>query len=148
MTQMQGKTVLVTSGTSGIGFETARGLAQQGARVIMTGRDPARGQAAVQRLRRETGNPDVEVLLGDLSSQGEVRRLAQAARQFAPKLDVLVNNPGGLYRERWTTADGIEATFAVNVVTPLLGWRLDRPSFPWAPEFGAYRAAALTAGEA
>ena len=73
---MEGKTVLVTGGTGGIGRAAAVALAAQGARVGITGRDRARAEAAAAAISRESGNPAVDVFVGDLSSQTEVRRLA------------------------------------------------------------------------
>lgn len=117
---MQDKIVLVTGGTGGIGQETALGLAKLGATVIITGRDKNRGEAAVADLKARSGNPLVELMLADLSSQAEVRRLAEEFQARYPRLDVLINNVGGLYHERWLTADGIEATFAMNHLNSFL----------------------------
>jgi NAD(P)-dependent dehydrogenase (short-subunit alcohol dehydrogenase family) len=117
---MQGKTVLITGGTGGIGKETAIGLAKLGAHVVVTGRDKARGEAGVADIKRESGNNQVELLLADLSSQAEIGRLAETVMANYQRLDVLINNVGGLYATRWETVDGIEATLAVNVLTPFL----------------------------
>src|SRR5437588_2881351 len=111
---MQGKVCLVTGATSGIGLVTAGELARQGARVVLVGRDPARCEAAVAQVRAATGNPDVEALRADLSSQEQVRALARRFREGHPRLDVLVNNAGGMWMKRERTADGLEMTFAVN----------------------------------
>jgi len=118
--QMQGKTVLVTGGTGGIGRETAVGLARMGATVVVTGRDRARGEAAVAGIRQASGNERVSLLLADLGLQADVRRLAAEAAGAHPRLDVLINNVGYLGPERRLTADGVEATLAVNVLAPLL----------------------------
>ena len=75
MSTMTGKTVLVTGGSGGIGLATAAGLAQLGARVGLVGRDAARSEAAAERLRAAGGQ--VDVFVADMSSQGEVRRLAE-----------------------------------------------------------------------
>jgi len=111
---MQGKVCLVTGATSGIGLVTARELARQGARVVLVGRNPARCEAAVAQIRIETGNAEVEALLADLSSQQQVRELARRFCESHPRLDVLVNNAGGMWMRRELTADGLEMTFAVN----------------------------------
>jgi NAD(P)-dependent dehydrogenase (short-subunit alcohol dehydrogenase family) len=111
---MQGKVCLVTGATSGIGLVTARELARCGARVVLAGRSSARCQAAVAQIQTETGNHEVEALLGDLSSQQQVRELAQKFRDRHPRLDVLVNNAGGMWMKRQLSADGLEMTFAVN----------------------------------
>jgi NAD(P)-dependent dehydrogenase (short-subunit alcohol dehydrogenase family) len=111
---MRGKVCLVTGATSGIGLVTARELARQGARVILVGRNREKTDAALQQIRAATGNPEVEALLADLSSQQQVRDLARQFAERSPRLDVLVNNAGGLWLERRLTADGIELTFALN----------------------------------
>lgn len=114
MTSLAGRTCLVTGATSGIGVETALGLARQGGRVLIVGRSPDRGRDALERIRAESGNDAVELLLADLSSLAEVRRLAAEVLETAPALHVLVNNAGVVNLRRTTTADGLEAMFAVN----------------------------------
>ncbi len=111
---MTGKTVLITGATSGIGKATAMGLANMGASVVMVGRDRGRGEAAVAEIKERSGNASVDLMLADVSSQREIRRLADGFGEAYPRLDVLVNNAGVFRSERITTADGIEATFAVN----------------------------------
>ncbi|HEV7508853.1 MAG TPA: SDR family oxidoreductase [Thermoanaerobaculia bacterium] len=111
---MQGKICLVTGATSGIGRATALGLARQGAHVVIAGRDAARTQDTLDSIRKETGNPQVESLLADFSSQAEVRRLAAEFRARHGRLDVLVNNAGAVFMERGVTVDGFERTWAVN----------------------------------
>jgi NAD(P)-dependent dehydrogenase (short-subunit alcohol dehydrogenase family) len=119
-TTMTGKTVLITGGTGGIGRATAEGLARQGARVAITGRDPARTEAAAAGIAAATGNPLIAGYAADLSSQAEVRRLADEVTQAYPRLDVLVNNVGGFWGHRHLTADGLEHTFALNHLAPFL----------------------------
>ncbi len=117
---MAGQTVLVTGGTSGIGKATATGLAAMGARVGITGRDPARTRAAALDIAAASGHPSVDPFPADVSSQAEVRRLADAVLAAYPRLDVLVNNAGGFWATRRVTADGLEYTFAVNHLAPFL----------------------------
>ena len=117
---MTGKTVLVTGGTGGIGKATAVGLAGLGARVGITGRDRARGEAAAADVRAASGNPAVDVFTADLSAQAEVRRLVGEVLDAYPRLDVLVNNVGGFWAHRHETVDGLEHTFALNHLAPFL----------------------------
>ena len=111
---IHGKLCLVTGATSGIGFVTAQVLAQQGATVVLVGRDPNRGAAAVERITQETGNNAVRLLLADLSSQAQIVQLAQEFHDHFDRLDVLVNNAGALFARRQLSVDGIEMTFALN----------------------------------
>lgn len=120
MKSMTTKTVLVTGGTGGIGRATAIGLASMGAHVGITGRDWARAEEAAAVIADESGNPTVDVFVADMSSQTEVRRLADEVLAAYPRLDVLVNNVGGFWAHRHLTADGLEHTFALNHLAPFL----------------------------
>ena len=111
---MSGKVCLVTGATSGIGEVTAEELARKGATVVLVGRNPQKCEATVGRIRERTGNLAVEALVADLSSQAEVRRLADEFRRRYDRLDVLVNNAGALFMERREGVDGVEMTFALN----------------------------------
>ncbi len=117
---MAGKSVLVTGGTGGIGRATATGLAALGARVGITGRDPARTEAAAAGIRATPGSPAVDAFAADMSVQAGVRRLAAQVLDTYPRLDVLVNNAGGFWAHRHVTADGLEHTFALNHLAPFL----------------------------
>jgi NAD(P)-dependent dehydrogenase (short-subunit alcohol dehydrogenase family) len=90
------------------------GLANMGASVVMVGRDRGRGEAAMADIKENSGNASVDLMLADVSSQKEIRRLADEFGEAYPRLDVLINNAGVFRSERITTADGMEATFAVN----------------------------------
>jgi retinol dehydrogenase-14 len=118
--RMASKIVLITGGTAGIGKATAIGLAALGARVAITGRDPARAEQAAADIRVASGNDAVDVFTADLSSQALVRRLAAAVLKAYPRLDVLVNNVGGFWAHRHLTDDGLEHTFALNHLAPFL----------------------------
>ena len=111
---LEDRTCLVTGATSGIGLETAKGLAREGARVLIVGRDPARGEAARREIARQTGNDRVELVLADLASLREIRKLADEVRSRCEALHVLVNNAGVVQMRRELTVDGFESTFAVN----------------------------------
>ncbi|HEY1652170.1 MAG TPA: SDR family oxidoreductase [Acidimicrobiales bacterium] len=118
---MQGKTVVVTGGNSGIGLETAEALAGMGARVIITARNADRGRAAVAGIvQRLGGDAQVQLVVFDLADLSSVRRGAEEILEQAPRLDVLVNNAGVVLSERRESADGYEATFATNHLGPFL----------------------------
>ncbi len=131
---MQGKTCLITGASDGIGYVAARELARMGARVVLVGRNAAKTDAAVERIVAETGNRAVDRLLADLSSQGEVRRVAAEALELLPRIDVLLNNAGAVFLSNKRSVDDIELTFALNhmgyfLLTSLLLERL-RESVP------------------
>jgi NAD(P)-dependent dehydrogenase (short-subunit alcohol dehydrogenase family) len=111
---MRGKTVLITGATNGIGLEAAVQLARLGARLVMVGRDPARTEAAEAEVKARSGSREVSHLLCDFSSQASIRALAATVLASVDRLDVLVNNAGGVNKARRLTADGIEMTFGVN----------------------------------
>jgi retinol dehydrogenase 14 len=111
--------VLVTGASSGIGKATALGLARLGARVSIVGRDARRTEAAADEIRA-AGRRRVSVFLADLSSQAQVRRLADQVLAGMPRIDVLVNNAGGYWNTRHVTDDGLERTFALNHLAPFL----------------------------
>jgi len=117
---LTGKTILITGGTSGIGFVAARSLADMGATVVLVGRDPARTAASAATIQRETGNSAVNALTANLSSVEEVRNLAGSFMAQYSRLDVLLNNAGAVFTKRQTTVDGYERTFALNHLAPFL----------------------------
>ncbi len=117
---MNGKIVLVTGSTGGIGLATATALARRGATVVVNGRNPQTTEAAAAQIRAVTGRRDVSAMAADLSSQAEVRRLAKEFTAAHPRLDVLVNNAGVIRKTRRVTPDGHEHTFALNHLAPFL----------------------------
>jgi NAD(P)-dependent dehydrogenase (short-subunit alcohol dehydrogenase family) len=121
---MHGKTVLITGGSSGIGLETARGLARRGAKVIIVGRNPQKTADAVRDLRESTGSTEISSLLADLSLMSETRRLAADFNAGYDRLDVLINNAGGVFQKRTYTAEDLEYTFALNHMSYYLLTRL------------------------
>ena len=116
---MGGKVALVTGGTSGIGKATAMALSAMGSDVVVVGRDRERGERAAAEIRAQTGGR-VDLALADLSSQAEVRALAEEFKRRYDRLDVLVNNAGLVQSTRTETVDGLEATFAINHLAPFL----------------------------
>jgi retinol dehydrogenase-14 len=114
MTDLAGKTVLVTGATSGIGLEASVKLARMGARMVLVGRDRVRLDAALADVKGRGAARDASALLCDLSSQAAIRALASEVRARHDRLDVLVNNAGAVSATRQLTVDGLEQTFAVN----------------------------------
>ncbi|MEP7122684.1 MAG: SDR family oxidoreductase [Byssovorax sp.] len=111
---MQGKVCIVTGSNTGIGKETARGLAQKGATVILACRDVAKAGAARDDIAATTGRTDVEVEALDLGSTASIRAFAKRFKEKHARLDLLVNNAGVWLTSRATTAEGFESTFGVN----------------------------------
>ncbi|MES1956513.1 SDR family NAD(P)-dependent oxidoreductase [Salinisphaera hydrothermalis] len=119
---MDGKRVVITGATGGIGRAIAAEYARLGAHVTLVGRDTDRLAAAASHVRGFAGAaPDaVDVVEADLSSIAAMRRAAATIAQDAPKIDVLVNNVGALFDEYGVTEDGIERTVAINLVAPFV----------------------------
>lgn len=111
---MEGKTVVVTGASSGIGYETTRELAKRGARVIMVVRDREKGQAAIERIVAEAPRAQLDLVLADLYSLAQVRHAAAEICANVSALDVLINNAGLIHANRELTVDGFERTFALN----------------------------------
>jgi retinol dehydrogenase 14 len=117
---MSGKICVVTGANSGIGKETALGLAQMGAHVVMVCRNTEKGKAALEVIRAASGSSQVDLLIADMSSQASVRELAKQIRTKYQRLDVLINNAGATSPTRKLSADGIEMTVAGNHLVPAL----------------------------
>jgi NAD(P)-dependent dehydrogenase (short-subunit alcohol dehydrogenase family) len=111
---------VITGGTDGIGKAAAHALAARGMRLLVHGRDPEKGARAVAELKARSGNPAIEFLPADFGSLADVRRLAAAVRERAPRIDVLVNNAGAIFVRRMLSKDDYEMTFAVNHLAPFL----------------------------
>ncbi|HVO29958.1 MAG TPA: SDR family NAD(P)-dependent oxidoreductase [bacterium] len=114
MAEMNGKVVVITGATSGLGRRAAIDFAKGGARVVVTGRDAARANETVASIAASGGKADVA--LGDVSTRAGARELARAVLAKAPKIDVLLNNAGGTFKALEKTSDGIEKTFALNTL--------------------------------
>ncbi len=111
---MKNQVCLITGATRGIGRATAHALAMNGATVVIVGRDATRSASTVRTLITETGNPSVSALVGDLAVQSEIVRVADEFKSRHDRLDVLMNNAGGIFYERQVSGDGIEMTIALN----------------------------------
>lgn len=111
---MHGKTVVITGASSGIGLETARALAGQGADLALVVRSRERGEAAIAAVRETAPAARIELVLADLYVLAEVRRAGAELRERYPRIDVLVNNAGLIHEHRELTSDGFERTFALN----------------------------------
>lgn len=109
-----GKTILITGATSGIGKEAAVMLAQSGARIVIVGRNVTKTQTVLAEVKQRSDSETVDSMLCDFASQASIRRFADIFRQQHAHLDVLINNAGGVHARHELTADGIEATFAIN----------------------------------
>jgi len=119
--RLDGKTILITGSTDGVGRRVAERLAGMGAQVLVHGRHRARGEALVEKLRKADGK--AAFYQADLSALAEVRRLADAVSGDHGRLDVLINNAGlgsGAARTRQTSADEHELLFAVNYLAGFL----------------------------
>ncbi|XP_039990103.1 retinol dehydrogenase 13-like isoform X2 [Xiphias gladius] len=112
--RLDGKTVLITGGNTGIGKETAVDLAKRGAKVILACRDLDRANKAAEDVRKRSGNDSVIVKKLDLASLQSVRQLAKDILASEERLDVLINNAGVMGCPKWQTEDGFEMQFGVN----------------------------------
>jgi len=120
MHSLAGKTALVTGANSGIGLEASIQMLRLGARVVMTARDRAKGEAALATAQAASGSTAASLLLVDFASLRSVRELASAYRVDNNRLDILVNNAGSVNAARHVTPDGFEATFQVNYLGAFL----------------------------
>jgi len=122
---MQGKTIVITGATSGIGEVAALRLAEQGARIVHIARDEKRAAATQAALQKANPAATHVVHIADLSLLSEMKRVARAVAAAEPKIDVLIDNAGAMFNRRQVTADGLEKTFALNhmayfIITNLL----------------------------
>lgn len=111
---MTGRVCLITGANSGIGKAATVALARMGATIVMVCRNKEKGEAAQADIKQKSGSSKVELMLADLSSQAAIRQLARDFKSKYNRLDVLLNNAGGMYSPRKTSVDGLELTFALN----------------------------------
>lgn len=113
-------TVLVTGGSMGLGKETVRALAELGYRVIFTSREEEKGKQTLNVIKDETGNPNIEMYVVDFSRLSEVREFGMKLKERNIPIHILVNNAGGMFRERTITDDGLESAFQINYLAHFL----------------------------
>ena len=114
------KVVVITGASSGIGFETAKRLAGQGAEIVMIVRDRTRGGHARSQVAEVAAGKSPVLLTADLSVQADIRRVAQQIRDRYDHIDILINNAGNAFNQRELSRDGIELTWAINQLAPFL----------------------------
>jgi retinol dehydrogenase 12 len=114
------RVAVVTGASSGIGKETAKALAAQGWRVIAIGRDPGRTAAAEAELHAAASGAPATMIRADLALMAQAARAAAEIEGLTDRIDVLVNNAGGVFAKRQVSKDGYEMTFAVNHLAPFL----------------------------
>lgn len=118
---MKKKIILVTGATSGLGIEEARAFAKEGHSVILHGRNEEKAKAVRKELIEDTGNEKIDILIADLLSLADVRRMADEFKKKYDYLDVLVNNAGNQFGGKWAaTEEGHEKTMTVNLFAPVL----------------------------
>ena len=117
---LTGKVCMITGANGGLGFAASQQLAQRGATIYMIARSQDKGEAAREEIIKTTGNRNIFLELADLSNLADVRELVERFQQKANRLDVLINNAGVLLSERQLSDDGIELTFATNVLGSFL----------------------------
>ncbi len=114
------KHALVTGATSGVGEAAARALAELGARVTLVARDKRKAEATAEAIRKQSGNPNVDVEIADLSVQAQVHGLADRLLAAGTPIDILINNAGALFNPRQQTAEGFEKSFALLLLSPYI----------------------------
>jgi retinol dehydrogenase-14 len=120
MNNMSGKVCIVTGANSGIGKETVRALSAQGATVVMVVRNLCSGEEARQDIYDETQNEKIEMMVADLFSIADIKKLVNEFKSKYERLDVLINNAGAIFPKKELTADGFERTFALDYLAPFL----------------------------
>lgn len=117
---LKGKTALITGATSGIGLASAKALAKMRAELYLIGRNAQKGEKVIQEIKSETGNENIHLIVGDLSSLIDVSKVAQTFLSYNKPLHILLNNAGIYNTSRKLTEDGYEEMFAVNHLSHFL----------------------------
>jgi len=120
MSNMEGKVCIVTGSNSGIGKETASGLAEMGAKVVMVVRNRENGEKAKSEIVARTGNKSVDLMICDLSLMDSIRHFSAEFKSRYDRLNVLINNAGAVFSRRQVTTEDFERTLAVNYLAPFL----------------------------
>jgi NAD(P)-dependent dehydrogenase (short-subunit alcohol dehydrogenase family)/carbon monoxide dehydrogenase subunit G len=140
---LSGRHAVVTGASSGIGRATALRLAELGATLTLVMRDAAKAEATVAALREESGNSAIRAELADLSLMADVDRLIARLGEAGDPIDILVNNAGALFNPRRETAEGLEASFALLLLSP---YRLTRGLLPLLKAGGGARVINVVSG--
>jgi len=114
---MKGKRILITGATNGIGEQAALQLAKMGASIVIVGRNESKTRKVSEDIKTLSGNEDVDLLIADLSSMTDTRRVAEEYLAKYQRLDVLLNNAGAVFSEFQASVDGYEMTFALNHIS-------------------------------
>lgn len=117
---MDKKICVVTGANSGVGKAVALELARLGMHVVMVCRNAAKGLAALEDIRTQTGSNTIDLLIADLSSQAAIHELAVNMHQRYSAIDILINNAGVMFTKKKLSVDGIEVTLATNYLAPFL----------------------------
>lgn len=115
---MEGRHVLITGATSGIGLAAAKQLAELGARLTLVVRDKSKADKIVEELTQQTGNTNINIELADMSLMKDVHSLADRLLKADQAIDILINNAGALFNPRAETAEGLEKSFALLLLGP------------------------------
>lgn len=126
--RLNGRVVVITGATSGLGLEAARAFARMGATLEIVARNPAKAEAVCAEIREETGNQEVGFVLADTADLVAIERVASDLLQRHAAIDVLIHNAGALDDVRQTSPQGIELTIASQVVGPFLLTKLLLPA--------------------
>ena len=115
---VKGKHMIITGASAGLGYVTARELARRGAELTLVMRDKIKAQRTVEELQLETGNTQIRYELADLSLMSDVDKLIARLKKSGRAIDVLINNAGALFNPRGETAEGLEQSYALLLLSP------------------------------